>query len=99
MAACCPVPVVPDYQQPHCATTTRLDVTHLMSRKTDGISTYRGCLFAIGVGLHQPPEFCMRFRGDLVVAHEMITLSLTVPTDKGGFGYAYVPWCVIGHLG
>ena len=80
------------YQQPHYATTTRLNVTHLMSRKTDGISAYRGCLFAIGAGLHQVPELCMRFRGDQVVAHEMITLSMTVPTDKGSFGYAYVPF-------
>jgi chloramphenicol O-acetyltransferase type A len=72
------------YQQPHYATTTRLDVTHLMSRKTDGTSAYRACLYAIDVGLHQVPELCMRFRGNQVAAHDMITLSMTVPTDKGG---------------
>ncbi|MEJ8561212.1 chloramphenicol acetyltransferase [Yoonia sp. GPGPB17] len=80
------------YQQPHYATTTRLDVTHLMARKADGVSPYRACLYAIGAGLHAVPEMCMRFRGDVVVAHDMITLSMTVPTDAGSFGYAYVPF-------
>ncbi len=80
------------YQQPHYATTTRLDVTHLMQRRADGISPYRACLYAIGAGLHAVPELCMRFRGDTVVAHDMVTLSMTVPTDAGSFGYAYVPY-------
>jgi chloramphenicol O-acetyltransferase type A len=80
------------YQKPHYATTTRLDVTHLMALKVDGVSPYRACLYAIGAGLHAVPELCMRFRGDKVVAHEMVTLSMTVPTDAGSFGYAYVPY-------
>jgi len=80
------------YQQPHYATTTRLDVTHLMACKALGVSPYRGCLYAIGAGLHAVPELCMRFRGDQVVAHQMVTLSMTVPTDAGSFGYAYVPF-------
>ncbi|MGJ8621393.1 MAG: CatA-like O-acetyltransferase [Yoonia sp.] len=80
------------YQQPHYATTSRLDVTNLMARKADGVSPYRACLYAIGVGLHAVPELCVRFRGDQVVQHGMITLSMTVPTDAGSFGYAYVPY-------
>ncbi|MCK0096484.1 chloramphenicol acetyltransferase [Yoonia sp. F2084L] len=80
------------YQQPHYATTTRLDVTHLMRRKADGVAPYRACLYAIGAGLHAVPELCMRFRDDLVVAHDMVTLSMTVPTEAGSFGYAYVPY-------
>ena len=80
------------YQQPHYAATTRLDVSHLMARKADGVSPYRGCLYAIGAGLHAVPELCMRFRGDTVVAHDMVTLSMTVPTDAGSFGYGYVPF-------
>lgn len=80
------------YAQPHYATTSRLDVTRLMQRKTKGISAYRACLYAIGAGLHAVPELCMRFRGDVVVAHDMVTLSMTVPTDAGSFGYGYVPW-------
>ena len=80
------------YQQPHYATTTRLDVTHLMARKADGISPYRACLYAIGAGIHAVPELCTRFRGDTAVAHDLITLSMTVPTDAGSFGYAYVPY-------
>ncbi len=80
------------YQQPHYATTSRLDVTHLMARKAQHVSPYRGCLYAIGAGLHRVPELCMRFRGDSVVAHDMITLSMTVPTSAGSFGYAYVPF-------
>lgn len=80
------------YDKPHYAITSRLDVTHLMTRKAHGVSPYRGCLYAIGTGIHAVPELCMRFRGDLVVAHEMVTLSMTVPTDAGSFGYAYVPY-------
>jgi chloramphenicol O-acetyltransferase type A len=63
-----------------------------MARKADGLSPYRSCLFAIGAGLHKVPELSMRFRGETVVAHDMITLSMTVPTDAGSFGYAYVPF-------
>lgn len=80
------------YQQPHYATTTRLDVTHMMARKSDGISPYRACLYGIGAGLHAVPELRMRFRDDVVVAHDMVTLSMTVPTEGGSFGYAYVPF-------
>jgi chloramphenicol O-acetyltransferase type A len=80
------------YQQPHYATTTRLDVTHLMQRKSAGVSPYRGCLYAIGAGLHAVPALRMRFRGDVVVAHDIVTLSMTVPTETGSFGYAYVPF-------
>ena len=80
------------YQKPHYATTSRLDVTHLMQRKADGISAYRACLYAIGAGLHAVPELCMRFQGDVVTQHQIITLSMTVPTDAGSFGYAYVPF-------
>lgn len=80
------------YQQPHYATTVRLDVTHLMARKAAGVSPNRACLYAIGSGLHAVPELCMRFREDVVVAHDMVTLSMTVPTDAGSFGYAYVPY-------
>lgn len=80
------------YQQPHYATTTRLDVTHLMARKAGGVSPYRACLYAIGSGLHTVPELCMRFRDDVVVQHLMVTLSMTVPTNSGSYGYAYVPY-------
>ena len=85
------------YQQPHYATTTRLDVTHLIGRKADGVSPYRASLYAIGAGLHAVPELCMRFRGDEVVAHDMVTLSMTVPTAAGSFGYAYVRFVQAGR--
>ncbi|WP_108815370.1 CatA-like O-acetyltransferase [Loktanella sp. Alg231-35] len=80
------------YEKPHYAITSRLDCTHLMGRKPDGVSPYRACLYAIGSGLHAVPELCMRFRDDVVVRHDMITLSMTVPNDAGSFGYAYVPY-------
>lgn len=80
------------YQNPHYATTVRLDVTHLMARKASGVSAYRACLYAIGAGIHAVPELCMRFVNDQVVQHDMISLSMTVPTKAGSFGYAYVPF-------
>ncbi|WP_322891552.1 MULTISPECIES: CatA-like O-acetyltransferase [unclassified Yoonia] len=80
------------YDRPHYAVTSRLDVSAVMARKAAGLSPYRACLHAIGAGLHAVPELCMRFRGDDVVRHDMITLSMTVPTQAGSFGYAYVPF-------
>ena len=80
------------YDRPHYAVTSRLDVTAVMARKATGLSPYRACPHAIGVGIHAVPELCMRFRGENVVRHDMITLSMTVPTQAGSFGYAYVPF-------
>jgi chloramphenicol O-acetyltransferase type A len=80
------------YDRPHYAVTSRLDVTAVMARKATGLSPYRACLHAIGVGIHAVPELCMRFRGENVVRLDMITLSMTVPTQAGSFGYAYVPF-------
>lgn len=80
------------YDRPHYAVTSRLDVTAVMARKATGLSPYRACLHAIGVGIHAVPELCMRFRGENVVRHDIITLSMTVPTQAGSFGYAYVPF-------
>ena len=80
------------YDRPHYAVTSRLDVTAVMARKATGLSPYRACLHAIGVGIHAVPELCMRFRGENVVRHDMIALSMTVPTQAGSFGYAYVPF-------
>ena len=81
-----------EYERPHFATTARIDVSHLIKRKANGISAYRGCLFAIGAGLHAVPELCMRFRNDVVVRHPRVRLSMTVPREDGSFGYAYVPF-------
>ncbi|MEL6572268.1 MAG: CatA-like O-acetyltransferase [Pseudomonadota bacterium] len=81
------------YERPHYATTSRLDVSHLMeAAKPKGVSVYRACLYAIGNGLHAVPELLMRFRNDVVVAHDCVALSMTVPTPKGSFNYAYVPY-------
>ncbi len=81
------------YAQPHYATTVRVDVSALMTRgKAAGVLPYRACLYAIGAGLHAVPELCMRFRGDTVVRHDMITLSMSVPLVHGNFNYAYVPF-------
>ena len=80
------------FEKPHYAVTSRLDVTGVIARKADGLSPYRACLYAIGAGLHAVPELCMRFRGDQVVRHDRLALSMTVPTDAGSFTYAYVPY-------
>lgn len=80
------------YAQPHYATTARIDVSHLLSRKAAGVSPYRACLHAIGAGLHAVPELRMRFAGDVVTLYDRIDLSMTVPTADGSFRYAYVPF-------
>ncbi|MEJ6397102.1 CatA-like O-acetyltransferase [Yoonia sp. 208BN28-4] len=79
------------YDRPHYAVTSRIDVTHLLTiAKPRGVSAYRGCLYAIGHGLHAVPELCMRFRDSDVVQHDATQMSMTVPQDAGGFGYGYV---------
>ena len=80
------------YERPHYATTTRLDVSHLIRRKADGISTYRACLFAIGAGIDAVPELRMRFRGDEVRLYEGVDMSSTVPTKSGGLNFSYLPF-------
>lgn len=81
------------YARPHYAVTSHLDVTGVMARKqAAGVSPYRASLFAIGAGLHAVPELLMRFRGDLVVRHDSVEVSVTVPTEAGSFNYAYIPF-------
>lgn len=80
-----------NYERPHFATTSRLDVAHLVARReNDDVSFYRACLFAVSCGLHAVPELLMRFRGEKVVQHDRIYLSMPVPKPAGGFNYAYV---------
>ncbi|MBY4894143.1 chloramphenicol acetyltransferase [Rhodobacteraceae bacterium N5(2021)] len=81
------------YQRPHFAVTSRVDVTDLMTRlKPLGTSPYRASLYAIGAGIHAVPELCMRFRGNEVIRHDAVELSMTVPNKAGSFSYAYVPY-------
>lgn len=81
------------YERPHYAVTTRLTVKRLMERrKPAGVSPYRACLHAIGCGLHAVPALCTRFRGDRVVRHDRVALSVTVPKVDGGFNYADLPF-------
>lgn len=81
------------YDRPHYAVTARIDVTALRDQaRAEGRSSYRACLHAIGAGLHAVPELCMRFRGDTVVRHDSLELSMTVPLADGNFRYAYVPF-------
>jgi chloramphenicol O-acetyltransferase type A len=81
------------YEKPHYAVTSRIDVTRLLARrKASGISSYRACLYGIGVGIHAVAELSMRFRGDQVTLYDRIDLSMTVPLSDGNFRYAYVPF-------
>lgn len=81
------------FQNPHFALTSRIDVTHLVNDvKPRGISAYRACLYSIGAGIHAVPELLTRFRGETVVRHDAVELSMTVPLNQGGFGFAYVPF-------
>ena len=78
------------FERPHYATTARLDVSALMAAKADGLSPYRACIYAIGVGLHAVPELRTRFIDDVVTEHERLALSMTVPRADGAFGFGYV---------
>lgn len=81
------------YGRPHYAVTARIDITHLLGQsRAEGGSSYRACLHAIGAGIHAVPELRMRFRGDVVVRHDGVDLSMTVPLADGNFRYAYVPF-------
>ncbi|PWG16027.1 CatA-like O-acetyltransferase [Salibaculum griseiflavum] len=81
------------YERPHFAVTVRLDVTHLMRRKADGVSPFRACLYALAAGCHAVPELRTRFRGqDIVVEHDRLTLSPTIALPDGSFGFGYVAY-------
>lgn len=81
------------FQRPHFAVTSRIDVTRLMTRlKPAGMSPYRASLYGIGTGIHAVPELLMRFRGESVIRHDAVEMSMTVPTSGGSFSYAYVPY-------
>jgi chloramphenicol O-acetyltransferase type A len=81
------------YQRPQYAIVSRIEVSRLVTElKPAGISPYRACIYAIGAGIHAVPELRMRFRGDAVVEHDAVELSMTVPRDDGTFSYAYVPF-------
>lgn len=81
------------YERPHYAVTARLDTTRLAAlRRERGLSLYRAVLFAAGTGLHAVPELMMRFRGDAVVRHDRVALSITVATEAGSFAYVDVPF-------
>ena len=41
---------------------------------------------------HAVDALRMRFRGETVVLHDAVELSMTVPRTDGSFGYAYVPF-------
>jgi chloramphenicol O-acetyltransferase type A len=81
------------YERPHYAVTSRIDISHLLQvTRAKGASSYRACVYAIGAGIHAVPELCMRFRGGVVVRHDRVELSMTVPLADGNFRYAYVPF-------
>lgn len=81
------------YAKPHYALTVRLDVSALQAAyKSRDVSVYRGCLYAIGAGLHAVDALRLRFRDTQVVRHDTVALSMTVPRPTGGFGYGYVPY-------
>ncbi|MEM1360847.1 MAG: CatA-like O-acetyltransferase [Pseudomonadota bacterium] len=81
-----------DYQKPHYAITSRLDISALIARhgRDKSFSTYRACLYAIGTAIHAVPELKMRFRGDEVRQYDHVRLSVTVPNKRGSYNYAYL---------
>ena len=82
-----------DFERPHFAVTSRVDVSALMTaRVREGISPFRACLHAIGAGLHAVPELRMRLRGEGAVLHDNLRLSPTIAMENGDFRYAYLDW-------
>lgn len=80
-----------NYDRPHFSITTRLDVTHLMRRKADGVSPFRACLYALANGFHAVSDLRVRFRpGDTLVRHDRLTLSPTIALPDGTFGFGYI---------
>lgn len=80
------------YARPHWALTTRVDVTRVIAAKARGASVFRATVHAVGAGINAVPELRMRLRGDGVVLHDCIHLSMTVQKPDGDFAYGYVNW-------
>lgn len=82
-----------DFDRPHYAITSRLDVTQMVQRsKSEALSAHRACLHAIGTGVHAVPEMRQRFRGDDLRQYDTVLLSITVPDENGSFGFAEFPY-------
>ena len=81
------------FARPHYAVTVRQDVTRLVkTRKPQGVSVYRACLFAIGAGLDAVPALKQSFKGDVVTQHDAVSISMTVPRPDGTYGLGYLPF-------
>lgn len=81
------------YDRPQFAITAPIDVTHLATvLKPKGVSPFRATMFAIGKAVHQIPETRTRLRGDAVVEHDTVCLSVTVPSTNDRFNYAALPY-------
>ena len=79
------------YTTPHYAITADLDVTHLVSElKPKGVSVFNACAFALTHGANAVPELRTRFRGDVVVEHDRIGTSFTVPLGEERFAFCQV---------
>lgn len=79
------------YAQPHFSLTTRLDVSGLVALKSEGISPFRACLYAIATGFNSVAELRCRFRpGDLVIEHDAIRISPTIAMPDGTFSFGYL---------
>jgi len=81
------------FAQPHFATTVRMDVTAMMTRKTSQeLSVFRTVLWAIGQGVDQSPALRLRFDAEGVTQYENIVLSGPIDLPDGNFRYCYIPW-------
>lgn len=79
------------YERPHFCITARLDVTRLTkAAASDGVSAFRGFVWAAGCGVDGVAELKTRLSGDRVIAFENVLLSAVVPRDGGGLGYTYM---------
>lgn len=79
--------------QPHFSLCANVDATRLVSElKPAGVSPFHAALWCLLDAANAVPELRTRFRGDLVVEHEAVHASVTVPIGPEAFAF-----CSIRH--
>ncbi len=75
-----------EFAQPHFSLCVEVDCTRLVEElKPAGVSPFNAVLWSLVTAANDVPELRTRFRGDVVVEHEAVHASATVPNGDQGF--------------
>ena len=78
---------------PHFSLTSKVDITNLVQHsKNEGFSLFNAILYVIMTAANAVPELRLRFREDIVVEHDVVHASATVPIDDDRFAFCGIEY-------